>query len=192
MKNAKSIIFIIFTVLFVQILSISCSNGGSTANPGPTPTPIECTNSVGYPIDQSYNTSLAAGYIGGNKFSVPSEITIHGLNALLTKTSKCIIAVYDDNSGEPGTLLASTGVVTGKAEWNRFAVPDTVIPSGQEFWIVCTSEVSAVEMYNSGAATVYKHFEYPWSSSLAGGIGEHTGWASSIGEIQLYACFEFN
>ncbi|HPI04250.1 MAG TPA: hypothetical protein PKZ78_10470 [Candidatus Goldiibacteriota bacterium] len=148
MKKANSIIFIIFIVLFIQILSISCKNG-DTSNPGPAPTPIECTNSVGYPVDQNASSFLSTGYIAGNKFSVPSEITIHGLNVLLTRTSKCIIAVYGDNSDEPGTLLASTGVVTAKAGWNRFAIPDTVIPADTTFWLVATAEESAVKKYNT-------------------------------------------
>ncbi len=111
-----------------------------------------------------YVNSTGEGRLGfSNKFTAPKNALIHTLelfivsgtdagsgNPIQVKGSGTLnISIYDDNSGKPGSEIASTEVDFGDlgSGWQSFNIKDldVNVSSGQTFHVVYETEVASVD-----------------------------------------------
>lgn len=177
--------FMIFSVLLVLCFVLfSCSNNDSGSDPSAivTPVPTQCGVTVfGYETDANEGTGITAtcnaDYILANIFTASSSGRIDELRVKLNASSNFIAALYEDNGGEPGSLLASSGVISGTAGWNIADITDINITLGTKYWIGVITQAKSYIM-NSGSGNSEMVFSYPWSSASTTGIGTHSGWSA--------------
>jgi hypothetical protein len=64
------------------------------------------------------------------------------------------VAVYADDTGEPGTLLQSTSSVAVFSGWNIISLPSSVsVDSGTDYWLGTACDSSGVIYYHLGEGT---------------------------------------
>jgi hypothetical protein len=105
-------------------------------------------------------------------------------------------AIYADNSGSPGALIAAVNTSTPMSPgWNAFSFPSTAITSGTYYWLaVCFDTASGVAYLSSGGlgikykAVTYSTFTFPdpagsGFTNLGGYSQVVAGWESMIAKI---------
>jgi hypothetical protein len=81
------------------------------------------------------------------------------------------LALYADNGGKPGTLLASGQVSSDAATWYDVPItPAVAVTSGTAYWIVSVCENDGVANCNSGCGQSSLYAAYSWSTYLADGF----------------------
>ncbi|QTH43644.1 hypothetical protein J4772_04200 [Cohnella sp. LGH] len=92
------------------------------------------------------------------------------------------MALYSDNSGNPGTLLAETPEITLFNGWNQGTIPSTALTEGTPYWLVFVlSQTGNVLTYNPPVQ--YTSYTYPTSLPAAA----PTGLTSNGGTYAFYA-----
>jgi hypothetical protein len=122
------------------------------------------------------NTSLASSQINGSRFQgngIVSKITVY--TAAETDTMAMITAVFADNSGHPGALIATSSEVTGigtTPSWIDFPINCTLPPAN--YWLVLYSLSSYAVYYDPGGSVCflndpadYPNFPNPFNPEFA-------------------------
>lgn len=114
-----------------------------TATPTPTPTtPPGQTTTFGYTAVGNLSDSYDQNHIDGSRFRTGStngalkSITVYVGSVTVAPYNKYQVAVYADNNGKPGTLIANsaTGTLTANS-WNTLAVSAT-LQANTYYWLV--------------------------------------------------------
>jgi hypothetical protein len=96
----------------------------------------------------------------------------------LSYASSYCVGLYEDNSGSPGNMIASSGVQNGVPGWNRASIGTQSVTSGQTYWLVFISQNNTIVSAATGS-TPTKYMSYNWSSIVSAGMPTSTsGWSS--------------
>ena len=125
----------------------------------------------------------------GNKFVATKAITGQNLSATNLNlyvasgaAGKVRMALYGDNSGNPGTLLAESPEVTLTNGWNRGVIPSTTLTENIPYWLVfILSQTGSVLTYKPPVQFV--SYSYPASLPATA----PSGLTSSGGTYAIYA-----
>jgi len=97
-----------------------------------------------------------ANYMSGSRFVTPATVRpLAGMAVYLRSVSQnqFQMAIYTDNNGSPGSLVAHTGSGTTVANsWNKLAITATLSPN-TAYWLVYNTNDGAANMsFDAGAA----------------------------------------
>jgi hypothetical protein len=114
-----------------------------------------------------------AGGTGPNQIemlsvSLPVPAVVESLSAYVP-SGNCQMALYSDNGGAPGTLIAQTGVV-GASGWTTAAIANTTLPAGN-YWVGAQTDSSYIYYsYVSGSYYALGQSWGPFPVSISGGM----------------------
>jgi hypothetical protein len=101
---------------------------------------------------------FSSNYLLGVKYTLNAEGTLNSINLIGNGTGEGIqMAVYDDNSGVPNNLIASSSLGTVGSGITSLPITPTLLPAG-DYWIMAVYDVGGNSSdYNSSATgnTVY-------------------------------------
>jgi parallel beta-helix repeat protein len=135
--------------------------------------------------DATANSALTAGYVSLTRFQAVASGSVVTLKVKSDRSANVKVAIYNDNSGNPGALLnavTSTPIVAG---WNNISIASTTVTLDAYYWLAINSDTTIVCGTASPGGTVkfkaapYAGFTFP---DPAG-----TGYSSASGVIVLMA-----
>lgn len=177
-------------VLFVFLGCKQNSNTAEPASPEPTATAVPvCDVLFGYDLDNN-DSNFVGNALIASSFVMSDETSVNRLAVKLNVDSAYSIGIYTDNAGEPGTLLAETGIKTGLTGWNNAGIELTALASGTKYWLISITEFNGVGLCTS-VSRGYKGYTYAWSSVVSGGMPSSvSGWtAVALCEQKIYASY---
>jgi hypothetical protein len=176
-------IFYLF-LLGLAVLPLACGQkveptGAVTMAAAPTPTltpvPTVCSN-LGFVSLVGGGGAKANNFIEALTFAVSSPVTITSLSMHVDTTGggNTVLGLYSDNSGVPGTLLASGVISDTVSSWNTVSVTPVAISAGNYWLAFDNSSSSTIFDQGTGSVTNYQ-LTYAYSGSLpatwpAGGL----------------------
>lgn len=175
--------YILFLLAFAVVISLlpACSDQNPT-----TPQPTQCVIVIGDKLDDE-DGSWSPDYLVALDQVVTSNTTVHKLGVKLDNTANFILAVYDDNAGAPGAVLAQTAPQSGAAGWNEAAVTTTAsLTGGSKYWVVVITDVGAVASNDTSGEVQYLSYSYSTAAS-SGMPGSQAGWSNFGGRTKVYA-----
>lgn len=100
------------------------------------------TKLVGY--DSSTANNSAANYALYGQFTAEATGTGVAIKIYSASSGNVKCAVFDDNSGTPGTMLSqdNTGAAVTGSQWNYLTVPNVSITTSTVYWIGVISDTS--------------------------------------------------
>jgi len=137
------------------------------------------------PLDLNIYAAAAPNFAFWDKWTadstgVASQIRVYGYGT----NGNVKVALYSDNGGSPGTVLAkqdtSTAITTN--QWNTIILSSTAqVIQGTTYWIALSSDVSCVAWKNTtGAVAKYKVVPYSswtWTNNPnPSGLSESNAW----------------
>ncbi|MEN6626346.1 MAG: hypothetical protein ABFD69_08985, partial [Candidatus Sumerlaeia bacterium] len=132
-----------------------------TATPTPTPTPVP-VSTVTMGVDTVLGKSDAKNktYTLASKVELTQSATLKSISAYIkTASGNMRMAVYRDNSGRPGALVAQTNAFATKVGWNTVPVTDqTQVLTAGCYWLAFEVDNNTVSIAaaSTGGAYVYK------------------------------------
>jgi len=134
-------------------------------------------------------TSIAGATAGGGglgavvatKYTLPQAGTIILVSIYAAKPGNVKAAIYTDNSGRPGGLLAAVNAptVVAAAQWTAISIAPVDLPAGT-YWIAFNVDVGYLRMYKVGGANQLAYMLWPFSNNMP------TSWSSPS-----YANYDF-
>jgi hypothetical protein len=132
---------------------------------------------IGAASDSTFTGVASGGYFALAQFTAEASGGLTEIKVRCASSGSIKLAIYSDNSGEPGELLSnaftdSTPVIAG---WNTIPFPTTPITAGQKYWLARNSDGNILYYQTQpGAHFRYKAaassgFSFP--SSAGGGFG---------------------
>lgn len=124
--------------------------------------------------------TFAADFLVGVKFNLSEEGTLNSINLIGNNTGTGVqMAVYDDNSGIPNNLIASSSLGTVGNGVMTLPVTPALLPAG-DYWIMAIYETqgnhSNVNTNASGNAVYYQSVSYGSAiPTNASGFKSYTG-----------------
>ncbi|MBN2755273.1 MAG: hypothetical protein JXR81_10510 [Candidatus Goldbacteria bacterium] len=178
---------ILFGLAFISAIAVLSSCGGKTpAEPKPAAEAEPCEIVIGNKIDDD-NGYWSWNYLVALDQVVTSGTTVYKLGIKLKYDSDYILAIYDDNAGEPGVVLAQTAPQTGVIGWNEAAVTTPVLLSaGSKYWLVSITGFDSITDNTDSGIVKYKSYLYTTAAS-SGMPGSLTGWNDNSGRTKVYA-----
>jgi hypothetical protein len=172
MKHGFFAVVALFLGFGATVLIPACSANNPTAGPtGPqgqagqsaVPTPY-CTNpsSNGLTVAGTISALQFSGDIYADAVTLANTVGI-SLSVNLAAgpvTGQVRMAVYADNGGTPGILVAQTNPQPTVAGWNTVSLPNVYLPNGT-YWITHMFSNDTLETYNSTGGNV-KLVTYGW------------------------------
>jgi len=176
----KKFILFVFVLTAVTAFFIACGDK-SPAAPKADPCGIVFGDILDDDISYWNSDNLLA-----LAYTPDSGKEINRLGVKLNADTNYILAIYDDNSGEPGDVLAQTSEQSGITGWNEAALASPVLLSaGVKYWVVSIAESAPIKA-NGSLGTSYYSYSYSDAASL-GMPGGLTGWVGNGGRIKVYA-----
>jgi hypothetical protein len=147
---------------------------------------MACTIAFG-----NYSTGTSGGW--NNNFLIAQQHTagsntvISSLSLMVDGATNYCIALYSDNSGLPGNMLAWTGVqYASAAGWATASIPGTAVSSGTAYWIAVETE--SVMIHGAIGSLPVTYVSYPFSSIISTGLPASPAWPTTFGsQIYTYA-----
>ncbi|WP_391572443.1 hypothetical protein [Cohnella sp.] len=139
---------------------------------------------VGLVTPGSKTETTADNNFVATKAIAGQDLTATNLNLYVASgaAGKVRMALYSDNSGNPGALLAETPEITLYNGWNQGTIPSTALTEDTPYWLVFVlSQTGNVLTYNPPVQ--YTSYTYPTSLPAAA----PTGLTSNGGTYAFYA-----
>ena len=144
------------------------------------------TRTFGYASIGASSDSEPANYMMGCKFSATEAGTVTKISAYiraLSGTANVRVAIYSDNSGVPGTLLAQSGAVSvgTTASWVNFTLSCNVSASAS-YWLILQWDSSITIYFASGATSQFAYTPQSYASGFPNSWtrASYTNWKQSI------------
>ena len=97
--------------------------------------------------------NFGENYLLGVKYTLNEEGTLNSINLIGNDTGEGVqMAVYDDNSGVPNNLIASSSLGTVGSGITSLPITPTLLPAG-DYWIMAVYEVGGNSSDVNGSAT---------------------------------------
>lgn len=118
--------------------------------------------------NMSFDGGIGPNQIELHSLSLPVSAVVESLSAFVP-SGNCRMALYSDNGGAPGTLIAQTGVV-GAVGYTTAAIANTPLPAGN-YWVGVQTDSSYI-YYSSASGSYYVlgHSWGPFPDSVSGGL----------------------
>ncbi|MBN2755277.1 MAG: hypothetical protein JXR81_10530 [Candidatus Goldbacteria bacterium] len=175
----KSILFVLVSVFVIAMFS-ACADD-SPASPG-----ASCGIVIGDKLNNE-NGDWSEDYLVALDQVIASDTTVYKLGIKLGADSNYILAIYNNNAGQPGSVIAQTAARSGTTGWNEADLTSPVsLTAGSTYWLVAiTDTVSITSNEDSG---IVKYYSYLYSDAASLGMpGGLTGWNDNSGRIKVYA-----
>jgi hypothetical protein len=75
------------------------------------------------------------------------------------------LAIYADNSGEPGSLIVSTGSNAVVAGWNTISITSTALSKDTYYWVAVKLDADGAAMYNNTSGTMRYKTPIPFADA---------------------------
>jgi hypothetical protein len=109
---------------------------------------------LGADLDTSSSGNNFSNYVSLCKFTAEATGSVTSIGVKCSGNGNVKVAIYADNSGQPGSLLnavnTSTPVSSG---WNAITIPTTAITIGTSYWLAVACDSSGVLYYHAGDGT---------------------------------------
>jgi hypothetical protein len=99
--------------------------------------------------DDATGANNESGYFRFDKFTAVATGSITEFRIKAGASVNVRVALYSDNSGQPGTLLNSVAGTPVTSGWNTIAFPSTSIVSGTVYWLATITEGTGGTKYVS-------------------------------------------
>ena len=108
--------------------------------------------------------SIGANSLTLNKFTAVAG-TIINIRIKCSNTTNIKVALYADNAGAPGTLLASSASTACVAGWNVIALTASAVLSAADYWLAVVSD-TANRIYRSTSGGTCKYVAMTFADSF--------------------------
>ena len=139
-NTMKKIYFLTILLFSLNLYSQKCNIGNETTTVDSTP------------------ANFLSDFLLGVKFTLSQEGTLNSINLIGNNTGEGVqMAVYDDNTGAPNDLIASSGFGTVANGTTSLPVTPTLLPAG-DYWIMAVYETEGTSSFanqNATGNTVY-------------------------------------
>jgi hypothetical protein len=153
----------------------NCGSCGTTCDAGACSNKVcqsQVTVKIGQTVDLGATSSHSANFLLGTTITVTKPSTIQSFG-VLSKSSgpKVVIALYTDSAGNPGTLVAQTGINTLTNSTQEFpSQTKPTIPAGT-YWLVGEYDTNAAIGYSNSVSTTVKYVSHTFGSALPATFG---------------------
>ena len=135
----------------------------TTSSTTPVVAPVVIMGSSSEGTTTDYITDASGAYINANRVQTQAAATLTTLKAKLGAISgKYRLAIYADNNGVPGALLAETGEVSALAAgWQTYRLTSTLpVSAGQWYWIAIWSNDASARVYATSGSLRWGAYPY--------------------------------
>jgi hypothetical protein len=158
-------------VLTVNQALSSVSNPTPTATSAPTPTPAPSGGStiVGDSNVEGSNGGAYSNFIIGSRATVPQTCTTSTISIYSGSSgANAKLAIYSDNSGALGSLLAQSSPIALGAGWNTASLSSATLSGGSRVWLVwlCDKDLANGMRYATSSANQGFYVWQPYSSGF--------------------------
>jgi hypothetical protein len=149
LQKTKTLLFVLISIFFITSLKSQCTFGN-------------------FPATYTAPGNFGANYLLGTKFNLPVTATLTGLGYKGNGTGSGMqMAIYSDNAGIAGTLVAVTNLTTnatGNITLN--VTTPTVIPAG-DYWIMANYQVTGLNQvcYTTSVTNVVCYISLPYGNA---------------------------
>ncbi|MBW2458739.1 MAG: hypothetical protein JRI68_29845 [Deltaproteobacteria bacterium] len=129
----------------------------------------DCAQPVlyGYSTEFSTASSHSANYLLGNAIMVSSAMTLTHLSLISKQAGPNVKAgLYTDQSGNPGTLVASVGSTPVVVGVNELAVSPMSLPAGTYWFMAVFSASASVGIQHNVTSDVVMYTSHSFASAL--------------------------
>jgi hypothetical protein len=120
-------------------------------------------------------TSIAGATAGGGglgpvhatKYTLSQAGTVTQVSIYAVKGGNVKAAIYTDNSGRPGSLLAAVNAPTAVAalQWTAISIGPINLQAGT-YWIAFNADVAWLRMYKAGGTNQVAYMPWPFSNDM--------------------------
>jgi uncharacterized protein (DUF2141 family) len=143
------------TVQYTTSTSTVTVNGGTNTGTFGTTSNAGATNGGGL-----------AGYIVATKYTLSQAGTVTQVAVYAIQSGNVKAAIYADNSGTPGNLLAANNVVTAvRAGWTTISIGPVSLAAGT-YWIAFNQDTNYIRVYKSGGTRQSAYTPYSFSNNM--------------------------
>jgi nucleoid DNA-binding protein len=140
-------------------------------------------------LDTDLSADTGAGYACFNKF-IATAGTTNAIKAWCRTSSNVKLALYSDNAGEPGTLLASTTAAFTAGSLNSASISNVTLTNGVSYWLGVNVETSGGVSYESLSGTGIRRWkQIAYADWTFPSTYDGTGFSSDTGRHGLSAYF---
>lgn len=127
-----------------------------------TVTATTCTGSgLNFGNSGSVLSGYAAGYLQASRYTNSNQVQLTGFSVFVqtisgvTLNGNCIAAIYTDNSGTPGSLIAQSPQTACTSGWNtlNLSLPVNLAPG--TYWLAEISDTDSVICSSAGGTGYY-------------------------------------
>ncbi|MHB8085603.1 MAG: beta strand repeat-containing protein [Dehalococcoidia bacterium] len=122
-----------------------------------------------------------------DRFSATGTGNINVIRVKCWNSGNVKVAIYADNTGSPGSLLAAVNTGTAVTPgWNSIPITSTAVTAGTYYWLAFIMDYESVSYQQSGATTRwyswldYSSFTFPASVDPSGFVTGTTIWYDYI------------
>jgi len=110
-----------------------------------------------------------AGYVTATKYALSRAGTVTQVSIYAAKSGNVKAAIYADDSGRPGNLLAAVNAPTRvtASQWTTISIGPINLQAGT-YWIAFNVDVGYLRMYNAGGANQLMYMSWPFSNDMPG------------------------
>ncbi len=142
------------------------ATGTFTTTPTATRTP-GCVYKIGNNSEDTSNTANLS-LVYAEPYTPSSTVIINTLSMTVQSATRYWIALYSDNSGEPGSMITSTGIKpaagTGVLSGQ---IPEQTLTGGTQYWLVARPETNSVT-YDVIPDFAHRYIEYGFNTIESG------------------------
>lgn len=111
--------------------------------------------------DKTFSTDMVKDYILYQSFTAISTGILSEIRIKASASGNAKVAIYANNAGAPGSLLASSASSVVSTGWNTIAVGPISIDSDTIYWLAYNSETDgSVNTIQTGGSSKYKSISF--------------------------------
>lgn len=124
-----------------------------------------------------------AGYIVATKYTLSQAGTVTQVSIYVIQSGNVKAAIYADNSGRPGNLLAANNAPTAvRPGWTTISIGPVSMAAGT-YWIAFNQDVSSIRVYKAGGTRQSAYVPYAFSNNMP------TNWTPYTYQNLDYVCY---
>jgi hypothetical protein len=131
---------------------------------------------IGAASDINDNGYHIANMICLTRFQAEATGTVTEIRIKAGASGNVKVAIYGDSSGNPDTLINSTGSSAVSAGWNTISITPTAITEGTYYWLGVKTSVINAARYNNQSGTMWYKTSIPFANAWPDPAG--TGYSS--------------
>jgi hypothetical protein len=126
----------------------------------------------------------AAGYIVATKYTLSQAGTVTQVSVHSAYSGHVRTAIYADNSGAPGSLLAANNAPTAVSagRWTTVSIGPVQLSAGT-YWIAFNEDEHSLRVYTSGGTRQAAYMSYAFTNDMP------TSWTPNGYQNLDYVCY---